>query len=223
MASDLYVDSGVPSFKGLYGQHTHAEYNLDKALKEIVDNVIEKCDKINIDLILRGNKLSSIKVSDNYVYGFRYLNEKGSKNPLNLAHMRDGHSDDNETSQFGIGLKAGSMSTAHKMTIITKTEEDGYFKVVSDYQEMCDQDTFNSKRFIITKEEYIHLHGFECGTSILLEDIKSSICSKKDEQTLKDEIMYHLSDTYNGFIKNKSELRVNGDVVYYKEPLYYMK
>jgi hypothetical protein len=219
------VDSGSPSFRGLYRQHTHADYNFYKATKEIVDNVIEKCDKINIVLILRGNKLYSIKISDNYVHGFRYLNEKGSKNPLNLAHMRDGHADDNETSQFGIGLKAGSMSTAHKMTIITKTDEDGYFKVVSDYQEMYDLDTFNSKRFAITKEEYIHLHGFECGTSILLEDIKSSICSssKKDEQTLKDDLMYQLSDTYNGFIKNNVELRVNGDLVYYKEPLYEMK
>jgi hypothetical protein len=220
---DIYVDSGSPSFRGLYRQHTHADYNFDKAIKEIVDNVIEKCDKININLILRGNKLCSIKISDNYVHGFRNLNEKGSKNPLNLAHIRDGHADDNETSQFGIGLKAGSMSTAYKMTIITKTEEDGCFKVVSDYQEMHDLDTFKSKRFGLTKEEYMDLHGFECGTSILLEDIKTTICLKKDEKTLKDDLMYQLSDTYNGFIKENVELRVNGDLVYYKEPLYEMK
>ena len=232
MASDQYVDSGAPSFKGLYDQHTHANYNLYKSLHEIMDNVITKCDKIHVHIITRGNNIYSIKVSDNYVEGFQHLNETGSKNPLNLAHIRDGHADDNETSQFGIGLKASSMSTANKMTIITRTDKDGCFKVLSDYNEMYEQDTFKSKRFTYDPKEYMDVHGFEYGTSILLEDIKSklttSICiSKKTkktyEQLIIETIINSLSDTYNGFIKNGIELRVNGILVEHKEPLYFMK
>jgi hypothetical protein len=227
---DIYVDSGSPSFRGLYDQHTHANYNLYKSLHEIIDNVITKCDKIHVHIITRGNNIYSIKVSDNWVQGFQHLNETGSKNPLNLAHIRDGHADDNETSQFGIGLKASSMSTANKMTIITRTDKDGCIKVLSDYKEMYEQDTFKSKRFTYDPKEYMDVHGFEYGTSILLEDIKSNLTTSIDkknkkpyEQIIIDLIINSLSDTYNGFIKNGIELRVNGILVEHKEPLYFMK
>lgn len=37
--------------------------------------------------------------------------------------MRVGQDDDAETSQFGIGLKAGAISTADKMSIYIKVNE----------------------------------------------------------------------------------------------------
>ena len=221
--TDIYVVAGSPTFRGMYRQYVQSDYTLSKALKEMVDNAITKCDNIYIQFRLNGNTLSMIKVSDNYVEGFKNLKNTSSDNPLNLAHIREGQSDDNETSQFGVGLKAGSMSTANKMTIYSRTEEDGYFKVVSDYLLMKEEDTFNSKIFKITKEEYNDIHPFEFGSSIVLEDIKKNICSKKDVDTLKKEIIEEMSDTYNGFIKNDKEIRVNGDVVHYVQPLYELK
>ena len=221
--TDIYVVAGSPTFRGMYRQYVQSDYTLSKALKEIVDNAITKCDNIHIQFRLNGNTLSMIKVSDNYVEGFKNLKNTSSDNPLNLAHIREGQSDDNETSQFGIGLKAGSMSTANKMTIYSRTEEDGYFKVVSDYEKMKEENTFNSKIFKITKEEYNDIHPFEYGSSIVLEDIKKGICSKRDVDTLKKEIVNDMSDTYNGFIKNDKEIRVNGDVVHYVQPLYELR
>ena len=126
--SGTYVPAGSPTFTGMHRQYVQSDYTLSKALKEMVDNAITRCDNIDIEFTLNGrHTLSMIKVSDNYVDGIKHLNESGSKNPLNIAHIREGQSDDNETSQFGVGLKAGSMSTANKMTIYSRTEKDGYF------------------------------------------------------------------------------------------------
>ena len=218
MAQSL-VEAGAPTFRGMYRQYNHSDYNLSKALKELVDNVYMYCDEIHIRFEMDGTTLYKISVSDNRKEGFRDLDKSGSDNPLNLAHMREGHADDSETSQFGIGLKAGSMSTAHQMIIYTNAG--GYFKVVSDYKKMFEQNTFSSEKFPITREEYMSVHGLEYGTTISLEKVKPTICGDKDAGTLETEIINDMSSTYNSILQ-KREIRmyVQGKRIHYKAPVY---
>jgi hypothetical protein len=223
LALNPTMETGAPSFRGMYRQLVQSDYTFLKALKEFVDNVITKCSKIYINSIVVKDKLLSVTISDNYSEGFKHLHKQGSDNPLNLAHIRDGQTDDNEQSQFGIGFKAGSMSTCHKMTIITKTDEAGCTKVISDYIRMNEQDTFNSQIFPISPQEYASIHPFEYGTTIILDNIRENICGKMSEQQIKELIINELSSTYNYIICEQNKeiyVSVNGkeEKINYKEP-----
>lgn len=213
------VEAGAPTFRGMYRQYVQSDYNLSKALKELVDNVYMYCDEIRIRFEMDGTTLYKISVSDNRKEGFKDLDKSGSDNPLNLAHMREGHADDSETSQFGIGLKAGSMSTAHQMIIYTNAG--GYFKVVSDYKKMYELNTFSSEKFPITREEYVSVHGGEYGTTISLEKVKPTICGDKDAGALETSIIDDMSDTYNSILQERHiRMYVQGKRIHYKAPVY---
>jgi len=48
--------------------------------------------------------------------------KEGTENPFNITHMRSGQEDDEETSQFGIGMKAGAISTGDRLDVFTKVD-----------------------------------------------------------------------------------------------------
>ena len=55
------------------------------------------------------DKIYGIKISDSYEKGFENIKEEGEKNPFNMAHVKDSHNNDEETSEFGMGLKLASI------------------------------------------------------------------------------------------------------------------
>ena len=128
------LPSGMPHFKGIYRQNKQSDYDLKKAICEFIDNPLMKCDKIKIQTRVTDSKISEIKISDD-ANGFEDMFEEGISNPFNMTHMRAGQDDDNETSQFGIGLKAGAISTGDKMEVYTKVN-DKYWYVEMDFEEM---------------------------------------------------------------------------------------
>ena len=79
---------GAAHFKSIRNQYKQSSYDLYKALKEFVDNIITKCDKINIKLDIHDNKLYQITISDNYICGFKDINEEYENNPFNMGHIR---------------------------------------------------------------------------------------------------------------------------------------
>jgi hypothetical protein len=46
-----------------------------------------------------------IEIRDNIPSGFKDAGKEMENNPFNMAHTREGHNDDNETSEFGSGFK----------------------------------------------------------------------------------------------------------------------
>ena len=84
-------------------------------LKDI-DNVIKKCSNINIQTKVDSSRIYEIKISDNYTKGFEDLLESKQNHPFNMGYIREGHDDDNETSEFGIGMKAGAIACSNKFT-----------------------------------------------------------------------------------------------------------
>ena len=131
---------GCPHFKGTYKQLKQANYTIYKVLHEFIDNIIDKAPEIHIKLKLNDDKsLKDIIISDNYESGFENINCDSIENPFNMSHTRIGHGDDNETSQFGIGMKGAAIASCEKMIVYTKVETI-YYRVELDFDEMCSRE-----------------------------------------------------------------------------------
>jgi len=105
------LKTGAPHFKSLMKQYRHANYTLQKALNELGDNVIKRTTRIEVSTQIDDtDKLQELRVSDNIEQGFENLDQSGTNNPFNMGHIKVAH-DDGETSEFGVGMKAGAIST----------------------------------------------------------------------------------------------------------------
>ena len=98
--------------------------------------------------------------------GFEHMFKEGTENPFNMTHMRSGQEDDEETSQFGIGMKAGAISTGDRLDVFTKVNGQCYW-IEMDFLEMCERE--------ISEEEYRKRHPFEYGSTLVISSINPSI------------------------------------------------
>ena len=211
---------GCPHFKGEYRKYKQSDYNIYRALNEFIDNVITKSNIIKINLEVRNNKLFKIKICDNYKKGFENIKEEGIENPFNMSHIRSGQYEDSETSQFGIGMKAGAISTGEKFEVYTRVANT-YYKVEMDFIEMSERDnpmeSFNPKLFEISKDEYLDKHKDEYGSTIVLSCINDNIYHRTNEEDIINDILNNLSETYGNIIKQgRVSIIVNDIEVQYK-------
>ena len=197
------IITGCPHFNGEYRKYKNSDYNVTKALCDFIDNVITKCK--NIDMKINKDsedKIHDIIISDNYHNGFESIFEKGTHNPFNMAHMREGQYNDSETSQFGIGMKAGAISLCKIMTIYTKVKGK-YYKILLDFEEMCKvenpYDSFNPKMFNIAEAEYNNYHIFEYGSTIKLTNIRNNMFSLNIDEDIKN-IHANICNIYSNMI-----------------------
>jgi len=120
------INAGAPHFRSIAKQHRHANYTLDKVINEAVDNIIKKATEIHITTVIDDiGKLQELKISDNYIDGFENIDCEGTACPLNMGYIRQGHDCDDETSEFGVGLKAGALNAGNKLEVITKVKQTG--------------------------------------------------------------------------------------------------
>ena len=209
----LDIITGSPHFKGEYNKYKNSDYNLVKALCEFIDNVITKCKNININIEKDSeDKVNKIIVSDDYTHGFEKMLESGTNNPFNMTHSRDGHSMDNETSQFGIGMKAGSISISKKIIIYTRINND-YYRVELDFEDMCKRkdpiESFNPLFYKINDIEYKKFHVYEYGSSIYLSEIRESMFTFDIDMDIK-KIETELTEIYsNMYKKYNTNLHIN--------------
>lgn len=222
MANSLSrLPSGAPNFKGVYRQNKQSDYDLKKAICEFLDNAITICNTIKLKIkISEDHKINFISISDN-ANGFVNMFETGTSNPFNMTHMRIGQDNDAETSQFGIGLKAGAISTADKMCIYTKVN-DKYYMIEFDFLEMCEreEDSFSPNVYEITYVQYKSKHPFDKGSTILLELIRDSIYKKTNQLDLDTYLIDELSKIYNDFIKNGIKIIINDKEIHESDDIY---
>ena len=102
---------GVPPFKGTLKQARASGYTFKRATSDILDNIINKCKNIKVEteFNVESDRLYTINFYDDYQGGFENLKNEGESNPFNMAHIRAGHMEDEETSEFGMGLKLAAM------------------------------------------------------------------------------------------------------------------
>ena len=209
---------GAPHFRSIAKQHRHANYNLEKALNEWLDNVIKLATRIHVttEVDIEG-RLQELKVSDNYALGFVNISEQGINNPFNMGHIKSGHDDDSETSEFGCGGKAAALSTSNHMSVVTKVAGQCY-KVICDFIKMEREDdviaSYNPTKREISVDDYKEIHPFEIGSSIVLSKILGTICEQTTQQKLTERLKKGISETYSKFLKKDNmEIYVNGELV----------
>ena len=217
MVKQQLNDIGPAHFKSIMKQQRNNNYNLIKLLCEFIDNIIKKSKNIKITTTLNETKLYKIIISDNYEKGFENINEKGAKNPLNMGHIRDGQDDDDETSEFGIGMKAAAIASSNKFTIYTKVN-DKYYKIFFDFvlmsQEPDINKSYNPSIKIIDEEEYKDNHVYENGSTLILEEMREEIYSATNINSISNDIKIQLGSIYGKIInKYNVELTINDNIV----------
>jgi hypothetical protein len=95
---------GCPHFKSLVKQIKRDDGTFETALGDIIDNVCNWVGvKCNIYTICSDNgSINDIIISDNLPNGFENALDEGSNNPFNMGHIREGHTEDGQTSEFGV-------------------------------------------------------------------------------------------------------------------------
>jgi hypothetical protein len=164
------LDTGAPHFRAIARQHRNANYTLDKVVDEAVDNIGKKAAHIAISThVNQLGKLEWIRVSDDYEKGFEDIHQRGSQNPFNMGHIRDGQYLDEETSEFGVGLKAGALSAGNVLQVWTKVGRE-FFLVILDFVKMEQEPdvnrSYNPVIKKITRAEYAAAHPFPNGSTI---------------------------------------------------------
>ena len=208
---------GAPHFRSIAKQHRHANYNLEKALNEFIDNVIKlaTCIHITTEVDSEG-RLQELKISDDYRYGFINILEHGVNNPFNMGHIKSGHDDDDETSEFGCGGKAAAISTSNNLYVVSSVG-DAFYEVICDFIKMEKEEdviaSYNPKKREISGDDYADIHPFQTGSSVVLSKILGTICEQTTQQKLTQRIKKGISETYSRFLRDGMEIRVNGEQV----------
>jgi hypothetical protein len=237
---------GCRHFRSDVKQIRSENNTLISGLKDILDNIegIAKASlfpniEAQINLIFNSldNTLYKINISDNIPHGFKQILYSGIDNPLNMGHIRDGQNDDNESSEFGTGLKKALIYIAEKSEIITRSIDDenkeNYISVEFDIPDMINKqdpkDSYEPTNFVsITPENYISIHPYEYGSTIRLQNLNIGDFSYNAEtgfqytteqfiNYLKDELSHAYSDTIRQgiftIILNNEEIPVEDDLV----------
>jgi len=216
------LNTGAPHFKSVMKQHRHANYTLSKVLNEFIDNVIKKTNDIRVyTQIDDSEKLQEVKVSDNYVNGFENLDNDGVNNPFNMGHIKISHDDDSETSEFGVGMKAGALAAANQLNVYTRIADSNgqikYIEVNCDFIRMASETdvnaSYNPRIKLITYDEYREQHPFEYGSTLKLTKIRDCIYSKTTHSDITTDISNCIADTYSRFISRGINIYVNDTLV----------
>ena len=223
------INPGSPHFSGIVKQCRSASYNFDMIINEFIDNIIKKCSEIQIRAIIEpeSDKLYELIISDNYDKGFESILESGTANPFNTTHMRAGQSDDSETSEFGIGMKAAAICLGNKFTVITRIN-DKYIKVEFDFVEMMKEPdaskSFNPINVMeITEVEYLKKHIYKTGSTLIISSIRTNILSMIQTNNITNVIKNNIARTYSEIMKDKDikiSIKVN-DIVISAEKTYF--
>ena len=158
--------------------------------------------------------------------GFENINEEGINNPFNMGHIKVGHDDDDETSEFGIGLKAGSLTASNQLSVITHVRSGmpnmghvsgTYYEVTCDFIKMEKEEdvnkSYNPTIKKINEIDYNNIHPFSIGSSIILSKIRETICQRMNENELSNRIIKGISETYSRFLLPNKKIFVNGKLV----------
>ena len=110
-------------------------------IKECIDNVCYKeCKNISFNCALDSKGyLKKFSISDDYLRGFKDIKKEGTSNPFNFTHMREGHKNDLETSQFGVGFKAAAVASCDKLTVYTQVNGI-FYKILCDFDKMANEE-----------------------------------------------------------------------------------
>ena len=112
---------GVPHFKTKCKEVRNSGYDTEKCLGDLIDYPIVHATTIliNIRPNAERNGIHTIHISDDCPRGFEQIDCSNEDSPLNMGHIRVGHTDDSETSEFGQGMKNAFINLCESVEIKT--------------------------------------------------------------------------------------------------------
>jgi hypothetical protein len=211
------LSAGAPHFRTEAKKYRNANYTLEKVVNEDVDNIIKKATEIRLTTDVDSDgRLQELKISDNYINGFENINKEGVENPFNMGHIRSGHDADDETSEFGVGMKAGAISAANELSVVSNVGGT-YYHVLCNFLKMEKEEdvnaSYNPKIKEITEEEYRQIHPFATGSSIIMSKIRDTICDRTTQRELTERLKKGISETYSRFLRATMQISVNAEPV----------
>jgi hypothetical protein len=213
------MNVGGTHFKKEREKMSSSNYTLPKILNECVDNVlIPNCNNVNFKCKLTPKGyLQSFSVSDDYIYGFVDIKKEGTDNPFNFTHMREGHGNDLETSQFGTGFKGAAVSSCDLLIVFTNVDGK-FYKVTCDFNKMANEEiavfSFDPDICEISKDEYKRAHPYNTGSTLVFEYVKKNVYNKTTIDKIYSEIHDNISECYTDIINNSGlNIYVNDRVV----------
>jgi hypothetical protein len=211
------LSTGAPHFRTEARKYRNANYTFEKVINEAIDNIIKKATEIHVKTSIDGDgRLQEVKISDNYVHGFENINQKGVANPFNMGHKRPGHDADDETSEFGVGMKSGALSAANELSVVTNTKGI-YYYVLMPFLKMEEEEdvnaSYNPKIKEIVEADYREVHPFATGSSVILSKIRDTICERTTQRELTERLKKGISETYSRFLTANMRIFVNGEEV----------
>jgi hypothetical protein len=230
---------GCGHIRGLIKQIRGDNNTLEGALCDIIDNVdgIATNDKLSnigcwVEMLYddENGKIHQIKITDNLPRGFNGLENEGTDHPLNMTHMRVGHVNDNESSEFGTGLKKALVYIGNSCEIYTRSIENKkdvcrYVKL--DFVEMSQRKNAEDSYELtaieeISYEKYRQYHDKEFGSTIIISNIRdNSICSYTDKQVFERKIRDYLSLKFSErFIVKSFSLYLNNEQIEQQPDVY---
>jgi len=211
------------------------------ALCDIIDNIygiasiLNTLATCNIQIKYdENNNLYKVIISDNILHGFKAIFSEETDNPLNMGHIRVGHEDDIESSEFGTGFKKALIFLSQYAEIYTRSvKDDGsdpiFVKVVFDIPEMsgrqCPSESYEPTEFeIIDENTFKRNHPYQEGSSIILKNLKPTDAMYNVEtgnrltpSEFEDILREHLGKVYRELIDVCITINVNDIAV---EPQY---
>ena len=207
------------------------------ALCDIIDNIYGIASVLNIVATCNiqikydeNSNLYKIIISDNILHGFKAIFSEETDNPLNMGHIRTGHEDDSESSEFGTGFKKALIFLSQYAEIYTRSVKDDssdpvFVKVVFDIPEMsgrqCPSESYEPTEFeIIDENTFKKHHPYQEGSSIILKNLKPTDAMYNVETgnrltpvEFEDILREHLGKVYRELIDVNITISVNDIMV----------
>jgi hypothetical protein len=235
---------GCLHFKSTVKQIRAENNTFVSSINDIIDNIHGLASKLKIQSICDiqllyddQQNMYKVVISDNIPHGFKDIFNQGTDNPLNMGHIRLGHDDDEETSEFGTGFKKDIIYIAQYTEIYTRSvQENGnisFLKISFDIPEMCSrenpEESYEPSNFeMITEEQFKQNHKFDEGSTVILSILRQTdvtfdvetgkrISNNQFEKQLRNQISKANSGLINSNIIN---IKVNDILVEPKPDLF---
>ncbi len=227
---------GCQHFKSRVKEIRAENNTIKSALDDLIDNPYGIANTIrntyldfkvrcDIDILYSDNRIYEICVSDNLPNGFDKIMDKGMDNPINMGHIRSGHEDDSESSEFGTGMKKSFIYLGDRTEIYTRTGSNHVY-VKFEIPRMCNEalpeNSYEPTSFeLVAEQTYQSNHKFETGSSIRISNLIRSYDCTMTQTEFERDLFAHLSKAYSGLIKRDViEIRLNGAEVPVEIDLY---
>jgi hypothetical protein len=215
-------NEGVPHFSALLNRERMEPLILKASICDLLDHAILESPECIIELNYShvNKSVSRIKISDCYGPGWEGLDKSGKKNPLNMGHVSENHTKNGKESTYGFGTKRSLMKLVRRAVIYTYCDFNGkmqYIKIEIDFGEMCSkspEESYNTNKTTITKDEYKIHHPYTLGSTIILSDFYPDEMRKIEVEHLE----YIIREHYSTYL-SKIQFKINSDIKQLTPPI----